>query len=143
MSTRKIVPSGAGTTPCHCHYDPIYFSSLSMSSMKGMGEFVFNLNHISLKSSPSASSIDQNMCNNFIKYTSLGPHVQYTRSILSCITLDCQYMHQLNIQQKTKTKTTFFRYTIKALYHSTTIRVCCMSKKKVSLTIKALGINMY
>ena len=77
---------------------PSLFYSFVMSDATGMREFGLTLNHVYLNYSPSASCVDQNVCNNHTKENSPRPPAPYTCSMPCCSSLDWAFSQQLKIK---------------------------------------------
>ena len=126
----------------HFHYHPIHFLQFVISNMKVRGEFGFTITHLYLKSSPSASLIDQNICNNCMKDTSLRPPDLYTCSTLYCSVLYWTCGQKLTIRYRQKFQPTFLGLIRKAVCLSTTIIGCFMSKNKGCVFIETVSITL-
>ena len=70
---QKYFLQGANITYLHLNHTivtiTLFVLFIFMFDMKGMGELGFTLTHVSLKYSPSASSVENNVCDNFMKET--------------------------------------------------------------------------
>ena len=84
------------------------FYSFVMYDMKGMVAFGFNLTHVSLKSSPIASSVKQHVCKNCMEYNSPRPPVTYTCSTFYWGALDWECGKHLTIRKKTQIQKYFW-----------------------------------
>ena len=96
----KVPTSNTCTSNMPMSLLPSQFSSFFMSYIKGMREFGLTLTHVSLKSSPSASCVNQNLCNNCMKETSPIPPVPQTCPTFFCSDLDWALRQQLKMRQK-------------------------------------------
>ena len=89
---------------------PSSFSSFVMSYIKVIKEFGLTLTHVSLKFSPNASCVDQNVCNNFMKEIFPIPPAPQTCSTIFCSALYWAFRQQLMIQYKKLIQPIFLSY---------------------------------